>query len=140
MSRLRRHFRDRMPEWTQSVGMLLWGLIAFFSIGVFEDQHFFHPLLILMSQEKWAIAAIVVGAIRLTFLFINGAWRPSAHIRAIGCVMGVLLWGSLLISSLSLAWLTPTVTVYAMLLVFDLFSLWFASGDAKLADIAARKR
>lgn len=136
--RFKETFRERMPEWVQSFGMLFWGFLAIASEGLFEAYQFFHPLLTLMSQEAWGVFAIVVGTIRLSFLVINGAWRPSAHIRAVGCVLGCLLWGSLFISSLTLSWLTPVVAAYAMMLAYDLLSLWFAAGDAKLADLSAR--
>lgn len=127
-----------MPEWIQAAGMLAWGLLTLAAAGLFAKEPFFHPLLLLMSQTAWAAAAIIIGTVRLAFLVINGAWRPSAHIRAIGCVFGVMLWGSLFISALSLEWLTPTTAIYLTLLGLDLLSLWFASGDAKLADLTAR--
>lgn len=136
--RFRETFRERMPEWVQATGMFLWGLMVLFSPGLFQSTVFFHPLLELVSQTGWGVLAVLVGIVRLSFLVINGAWRPSAHIRALGCVMGCLLWGSLLISALSLEWLTPTTSIYVMLLGLDLLSLWFSAGDAKLADLTAK--
>jgi hypothetical protein len=136
--RFKETFRQRMPEWVQSTGMLLWGLMTLASTNLFIRMEYFHPLLLLMDQVTWGTVAATVGTIRLIFLIINGAWRPSAHIRAIGCASGALLWGSLLISALSLPWLTPTAGIYAMLVILDLISLWFAAGDAKLADLSVR--
>lgn len=136
--RFRETFRERMPEWIQSFGMLGWGLITLSSPMLFHEQYFFHTLLLLMSQVEWAFLAIAAGIIRLTFLFINGAWRPSAHIRAIGCLLGAMLWGSLLIATLSLEYLTPTIAIFTILLSSDMISLWFAAGDAKLADLTAK--
>ena len=127
-----------MPEWIQAAGMLGWGLSALMSPGLFIDQEFFHPLLLIMSQTMWGILVLAIGVTRLVFLVINGVWRPSAHIRAIGCTAGTVLWGGLLVSALSLSWLTPTSSIYAMLLVSDILSLWFSAGDAKLADLSAR--
>lgn len=138
--RFKETFRERMPEWVQAAGMMGWGLLVLASSGLFYTQEFFHPLLLIMGQMEWGLAALLVGTIRLIFLVINGAWRPSAHIRAAGCVLGTILWGSLLVSAFSLNWLTPTSSIYAMLLALDLLSLWFAAGDAKLADLAARSK
>jgi hypothetical protein len=137
--RFKETFRDRMPEWVQSFSMLGWGLISLAAIDLFESVHLFNPLLLIMSQTQWAFLAIFVGFIRLVFLFINGAWRPSAHIRAIGCVLGVLLWGSLLVSTISLPYLTPQIVTYSAALTLEVLSLWFAAGDAKLADLLAKK-
>lgn len=138
MFRFKETFRERAPEWVQATGMLAWGLLTLTSTGLFMDQPFFHPLLLLMSQVSWGIMALVVGVVRLAFLVINGAWRPSAHIRAVGCVLGSMLWGSLFLCALGLDWTTPTTALYAVLLSLDLLSLWFAAGDAKLADLSAR--
>jgi hypothetical protein len=136
--RFKETFRERSAEWAQATGMLCWGLLASAATGVFAAQEFFHPLLMIMSQGKWAALTIVIGLVRLIFLVINGAWGPSAHIRAIGCGLGCMLWGSLFVSALSLGWLTPTSAIYTILLGLDLLSLWFAAGDAKLADLSAR--
>ena len=138
--RFKETFRDRMPEWVQSVSMFAWGCVTLASTGLFEQIYFFNPLLLIMTQFQWACLAIFVGFVRLLFLFINGAWRPSAHIRAVGCVLGVLLWGSLLVSSISLPYLTPQLVTYSTALALEVFSLWFAAGDAKLADLLAKKR
>lgn len=132
-------FRERAPEWILSTAILAWGMIVFISTDLFFNQEFYHPLLLITSQLNWAIFGIVVGSVRLIFLVINGAWRPSAHIRAIGCLAGCMLWGALLISVLSLNWLAPASGIYASLLSLDLLSMWFAAGDAKLADLSAKK-
>lgn len=138
--RFKETFRERAPEWALATGMLGWGLLALCSPGLFQVQEFFHPLLMMMAQDVWGVLALSVGILRLVFLVINGAWRPSAHIRAIGCVLGSMLWGALFIAALSLGWLTPTAALYGILLGLDLLSLWFSAGDAKLADLSARSK
>lgn len=138
--RFRETFRERMPEWVVAVGMTTWGLTTLNSGDLFTTSKFFHPLLLVMNQTEWGVMALTVGLARLLFLVINGAWRPSAHIRAVGCILGAMLWSNLLIATLSLEWLTPTVAMPATLLFIDIISLWFAAGDAKLADLLAKDR
>jgi len=136
--RFKETFRERMSEWVQAPGMIGWGLATLLSPDLFQVQPNFAPLTLFMSQPSWGAAVMLVGIVRLIFLVINGAWRPSAHIRAIGCALGAILWGALLVGSLSLGWLSPTICIYTMLLVLDAISLWFAAGDAKLADLSAK--
>lgn len=136
--RFKKTFRERMPEWIQATGMLLWGLLCLGNPGLFESREFYFPLMLIMPQLAWGAIATLTGIARLVFLVINGAWRPSAHIRAIGCAFGTMLWGSLLVSALSLEWVSTAVAVYLMLTITDILSLWFAAGDAKLADLSAR--
>ncbi len=138
--RFKETFRERAPEWALSAGMIGWGMLTLASPNLFSDKAFWAPLLAIASQSAWGIAVTTVGFIRLAFLVINGAWRPSAHIRAIGCVFGVMLWGSLFISILSMEWVTPTSAIYGALIGLDLLSLWFAAGDAKLADLSVRSK
>lgn len=92
-----------------------------------------------MSQAEWGILATLIGLVRLLFLFINGRWRPSAHIRALGAIFGCLTWGMLFMSTLSVDWVTPITSLYATLLGLDLLALWYCAGDAKLADLEAKK-
>lgn len=139
VARFHHTFRERMPEWVLSVGMFLWGLMTLFSPGIFQAKAFFHPLLVFMGQPEWGVLALLIGLIRFGFLIINGAFRPSAHIRAIGCVLGSALWTALLMAALNLESLTPTTAIFAMLLFLDLISLWFTAGDAKRADLLAKK-
>jgi len=127
-----------MPEWILSAAMVGWGLITLGSPDLFITQPFYYPMLLVMGQLEWGITALVTGLVRLCFLVINGAWRPSAHIRAVGCFLGAMLWGKLLIAALGLAWLSPINALYFAALVLDIISLWFCAGDAKLADLAAR--
>jgi hypothetical protein len=137
-SRFKETFRERMPEWVTSAGMLVWGLLAIFAVGLFEKMPLFHPLLLVMTQFKWGLITTSIGSIRLLFLVINGAWRPSAHVRAIGCGFGCMLWGSLTVSALQLDWILTTTAVYITLMAIEFFSLGFAAGDAKIADLSAK--
>ena len=133
-------FRDRAPEWAMSAALLAWGMIVIFSANLFQAQDFYHPLLEIGSQLLWGVITSVIGGVRLIFLIVNGVFRPSAHIRALGCVVGCVVWGSLLTASLSLTWAAPSSAIYASMLALDFISLWFAAGDAKLADMSARNR
>jgi hypothetical protein len=134
-SNFRQTFRDRLSEWFLSVALIGWGFITLNSNGFFEHQE---PLYSILLQ--WGGLAVLVGITRFIFLIINGAWRPSAHIRALGCIFGCLTWGTLLLSTPSWGWNTPTTALYATFLSLDFISLWFASGDAKIADIEAKAR
>lgn len=133
-------FRYRSSEWLLAVALAGWGWVTLISQGLFEHQESFHPMLLLMSQQAWGVLGLTIGLFRLLFLFINGAWRPSAHLRALGCTFGCLTWGMLLISTFTAPAIIPTAVLYVIFLSLDFLSLWFAAGDAKLADLEARER
>lgn len=135
---LKKTFRDRSAEWIQAIGMFAWGIFTIASPGFFAQGYFYKNMLFLMSQNTWGYLISIIGLLRLIFLIINGAWRPSAHLRAIGCVTGILLWSNLFIASISLNIPIPVTPVYMMLIVLDFLSLWFSAEDAKLADLSAK--
>lgn len=124
------YFRNRKTEWLLSGTMLLWGLFILLSCPVATLSHV--GLMPIMSVTSWGVLALITGIIRLIFLTINGAWRPSAHIRLIGSVIGCAFWSAIIISA---DWLSPNIVLYASLLIMDMLSLWFIAEDAKLADI-----
>jgi hypothetical protein len=133
-------FRERFPEWVLSLGLIVWGVSVINQPDLFNSHSTYQPLLDIMSQSFWAWLTIGIGAFRLSVLAINGAWRPTAHFRAIGAAGGVTVWASLtIISILSLPERAPAIGTYGMLLAFDLMALWWAAGDAKIVDQLAKR-
>lgn len=137
VNKFRGRFRQRAPEWILAIGMLWWGLLTLAVPSLFERE-FYYPLDLLMSQPFWGVAATMVGTIRLIALFINGLWRPTAHFRAITAIFSIFLWTSLLLASLSTGAVLGVPT-FSMLLALDTMALWWAAGDARLADEVAKK-
>lgn len=138
--RLRGKFRERAPELVTSIGMLWWGMITMVVPDLF-DQPFFYPLSLFMAQPFWGIMASTIGLLSFISLAINGLWRPTAHLRAICSIFKVAVWSTLLLASLTTEGRILGVPTFAMLVSLDLLALWWAAGDARLADdIAAKYR
>ncbi len=134
------NFRERVSEWVMSFGILAWGILILGSSPEIFQREYYVLLHAIMDGYKWGVLAILVGVTRLIFLSINGAWRPSAHIRAIGAIFGSTVWGSLLIPAIHLNMFNPIVAIYLTLLIMDLFVIAHAASDAKLADLIAKDR
>jgi hypothetical protein len=134
-------FRDRAPEWILSCGLVLWGIMMSITPDLFTVSSFYQPLLAIMPQNTWATLTILIGVLRLLALTINGVWRPTAHFRALGAVGGCIVWGSLLsISVIDSSARAPGISLLSMLLAFEFMALWWAAGDAKLVDSAAKSK
>lgn len=133
-------FRDRLPEWVSSACLLLWGLLILNLSTETWSTEYVSILGTLAAQKTWGMAAVALGVLRLVALGINGAWRPTAHIRALGAIGGIVVWSGIIISYLTLSWDPPTLATKGAMLVFDMYALWFAAGDAKVADVIARER
>ena len=121
------------------MGLAAWGYAILINPDLFTSSSVYKPLLSLMAQETWAYLTICIGLFRLIALTINGLWRPTAHLRAVGAAGSVTIWASLvIISLLSLPDRAPAVGTYSMLLAFDAMAMWWAAGDAKMLDILSK--
>lgn len=138
MARFRARFRQRAPEWILSVGMIWWGIITLSIPGLFGGQPVYYPLELFMSQPFWGILAITIGASRCISLFVNGLWRPTAHLRAITALFSIFIWSSLLLASMAEPSRVLGIPTFSMLLALDILALWWAAGDARLADDIAK--
>lgn len=134
----RQTFRDRFPEWVLSIALFWWGIFALVNPDSFQYSILLSSILRIATQEVWGWIATVLGSIRIIFLIINGAWRPSAHIRTIGAILGSGFWSMMILSSFDITWLLSNSVLFIGFLAFDLYSLWFSAEDAKLADLARR--
>ena len=128
-------FRERAPEWVLSIGLLMWGIATSWHPEIFQSSSF-APLLYLADPQTWVVWTTSVAMFRLVFLAINGAWRPTPHLRAIGSVGGFTIWGSLFFISVfdDTNQRVTGIALYGMLVAFELMALWWAAGDAKIVD------
>ncbi len=133
-------FRERLPEWVSTLCLIGWGAILLGESAALWQEEYFSVLANIASQKVWGYGAIIIGLLRSIALGINGAWRPTAHLRAIGALVGAMTWAAIFISYLNLPWNPPSMAPKVAMMVLDISALWFAAGDAKLADIRASKK
>ena len=132
-------FRDRVPEWVLSVGLLLWGVVLSLNPSLFTTMASLKPLLTVAPQAFWAVGTILIGLYRLFSLTIENYFSKTPHMRAIGAASGIMVWGSFfIVSLLNMPERVSGIPIYGMLLTFDFLTLWWAAGDAKLVDQLAK--
>jgi hypothetical protein len=131
----RHHLKLRFCEWIVGLGLLVWGAITLSRPGYFLTTPALANMTELASQNMWGWAAVSIGLLRMLFLFINGTWRRSAHLRATGSALSAIFWAAVFGSYLTLGNVIPNLATIGILLSLDMYSLWFASEDAKRSDI-----
>lgn len=142
--RFRQTFRERLPEWIMATVTLCWGFSAWLDAISDVPHHafegaFYGPLNLLMPQRSWGLYAFIIGSVRLVCLYINGSRpRGSAIARAFGAWLSTFFWVGLFVGAWLLPWASLARFTYGGLLAFDIFGLWFAAGDARLAVLRAR--
>lgn len=132
------HFNERLPEWIIALAIGLWGIPLLLNPELFASSFYFIGLSNLFDQATWGFIALFICILRLTFLTINGAWRKSAHLRALGAIMSVVFWVVVYMSYAVTEFLIPGLALIFAAIIFDFHSIWVAAGDAKKSDIKSK--
>lgn len=126
--------KARISEWILSFGLLAWGISIAASPNLFSVEAY-GPMSSVMTHAEWTGFVLFIALTRLLILVIDRVKVSLPHLRALGAIGGLTLWGSLFSISVMYANMRPTgIALYGMLLVFDFLAMWWAAGDAKLAD------
>lgn len=137
--------QERTPEWVVAVITICWGTSAFIDSFANVPRHmmdspFFAPLTYWMPQWGWGIYAFLVGALRFTFLVINGSRpRGSTSLRAIGAGLSATFWFGLAAGAAALPWSSGAVWTYGGLCAFDAISLFRAAREIVPAFVKVRQ-
>lgn len=131
---LRSSLNARPMEWAFALILTTFGWTLLLDADTFVASRSFSALAEWMSEDTWGWVCFLGGLLRLTILWVNGAWRRSPHLRAtmafLSCgVWFLLAWG--LLSSGT----TPTgVGTYFWILAFDAYNVLRAARDAGVVD------
>lgn len=129
-----KRIKGRISEWILSLGLLVWGLGIAATPELFSIDAY-GPMSAVMSHQEWTTAVLSVALFRIITLLVDKVKFSLPHLRALGAIGGLTLWGSLFSISVMYASTRPTgIALYGMLLVFDFLAMWWAAGDAKVAD------
>jgi heme exporter protein D len=132
---VKNHFSTRFGEWVGGFGLLLWGLLCLSNEAIFKTV----PVFISMAEDApyyvWGGLAASVGILRIVFLIINGTWKRSAHLRAIGAGLSALVLATVFFGYAGSEYPPPSLGLIFPLLALDLKSLWSAAGEAKHSDL-----
>jgi hypothetical protein len=139
----REHLQKRFTEWVIAFALIAWGVLLLSHPGYFDTNVLFATMASIAGPGAWGSAAIFIGGLRVVFLTINGTYRQSGHIRAVGsglsAVMWATIWGSYLANCIITGYYVVNLATVGALLLIDIYSLWFAAEDAKRADNEAKQ-
>jgi len=136
--KLSKTFPVRVTDWLVACIMFSWSLVCWRLTEEAWTLPTMAGLARIFDQNTWAFLAFWIAVTRLSALAINGAWRPSPHLRA-GCAfLSCFLWLQISIGMLSADVTSLGAAVYPWLLVADIYNVFRASHDARLSDERAR--
>lgn len=138
--KLTKTFPIRITEWLLAGIMLSWSFACWNLTPAEWDQPYYAMLDRLAAQQTWAFIAFLIAMLRLCALTINGAWRPSPHLRAAGAFFSLFIWLQVALAVLVSSIGTTAVAIYPWLLLADTYNVFRASYDARLSDDRAHQR
>ncbi len=132
------HFPLRVVDWLVACVVLTWGVVCLNVGGETWYLPMYESLRLYASQAAWGWIAIALGSFRVMFLFINGAMRKSPHLRMIGAFLTAFMWLQLSFSMFQSEYNSIAATaIYPWLFLADIYNVYRAAQDAKLADYGA---
>ena len=137
------HFPARGTEWMTAMVMwsIGWTLLA--PGSTFSASPAWASMASMASEETWGAICFAIGTLRIVALLINGTfdrftWSP--HIRAATSFAACFIWYHLA-TGLSAAGINSTgAGTYSVIGAFELWNIYWAASNAKMADVARRLR
>lgn len=137
--KLTKTFPIRVTEWLLAGIMFSWSIVCW----QLTPEEWASPLYSGMARfgdaNTWAFFAFWLGAMRLAALTINGAWRPSPHLRAAGAFLACFMWLQISLGMLTADTTAMGIAIYPWLLLADIYNVFRASHDARVSDDRARQ-
>lgn len=137
--KLQSHFPLRVTDWLAAGILTSWGFCCLALPPQAWELPVHEGLARIAGQPVWGIAATGLGLVRMTALFINGAVRRTPHVRAIGAFLSAFLWLQLSFAMFMTSMPTISVAIYPWLFVADIYNVFRAAQDARIADQRAKE-
>lgn len=90
--RIQEHFQVRIAEWLMAGVMFSWGAHLLIFPHTFMDNRMFTDIRQYISEPIMGYGTLMYGIARAVLLVINGAWRPSPHLRALLAAGSSFFW------------------------------------------------
>lgn len=136
VSKVHSHFPARMSEWGLGYIMLSWGVLLILNPRMFEQGGDIYGGFG-YEQAHWAALAVIIGAVRLVALFVNGASQRTPTIRAAVSVASAVMWVHILngffASYLESGLVHTGFAVYPWFVLGDIYNAYRAGMDARVA-------
>lgn len=126
---------NRLFEWMMAVSLLLMSVPMLFWPNTIEVGQFKYVLQV-MTQRELFLLCFLSGALRVSFLAANGyLYRYGPRLRVAGAIIGSFFWLemglALVFMGIEINNLSPSVSLYGMLIVGEFVSIYRAMLDGK---------
>lgn len=131
-------FAMRIGEWLLSAILVDWGAVMLAHPSLLIAHAGLSNLVRLAPPEAWGAACLMLGLGRALALAINGGWRPTPHLRALGAFLTCFIW--LMFSFCITNATSLVIAACPIFLLLEIYNVNRAMTDARVADDTARQR
>lgn len=138
---LKHHFPARWPEWFMSGVSFAWGVYVVFHPEIFvqpETQALFAGMARMAGSlppaALWGLSVVILGLVRASALFVNGAYTRTPAIRLCMSFASAFVWTQVFVGLIRSGVPNPSLVVYAGLVVLDIVSAYRAATDTVFAE------
>lgn len=128
--RIRHRFGPRLSEWYVAVVTFLWGVVLLLPADTFAGPSWviFRSI---MAESSWGILLMVLGALRIGGLIVNGARKNvTPWIRVVSAGGGFLIWSGVSLGFGLSGVISTGLAVYPAIAILELFNIHRAAHDA----------
>lgn len=133
---LQETFEARASEWVLTGTVLSLAVVFFINDEMFYRDSFQGMRSIIDDRLVWAFLCLIIGAIRLSVLFINGMYWRTPHFRAATAFMCAGIWFLFLISFMRNGSIMAAIMPWVFLL--DAYNVKRASREAGKSEFIQR--
>lgn len=137
LEHLKSAFLSRLSEWTFAAILLMWGVVLLMPEATF-DKPSYTAFRLVWSEEGTGVAFLLIGAVRLGILSVNGIWRPMYYFRAFFALISVVIWSIIIFAFMSSMTFGTWIALYPVILVIETVNVFRAMSDA--ADMERARR
>lgn len=137
---IKEHFPARRSEWVLAGFLGGWGVILGAPDAVFDTSRTFDGLRAFGSEASWAWTCLLIGAVRLLALLINGTFahtaygRYSPHVRGSLAFLSCFIWTAISIGIYNSGVSSTGLVIYPGLLFLEITNVSEALKDAGEVD------
>lgn len=138
--RIRHRFGPRLSEWFAAVVTFLWGVVLLLPADTFAGPSWviFRAI---MPEGSWAVLLIILGALRLGGLIVNGARKEvTPWIRVLSAGGGFVIWSGISLGFGLSGVISTGLAVYPAIAVLELFNIHRAAHDVGETHASSRAR
>lgn len=136
--RMKTHFQVRICEWLMAAILFSWGIQLLGQPTMFADNQLFVQIRTWISQPALGFLCLFYAIARAAVLVINGAWRPSPHLRALAAFIGAGFWLQISFGIAHSGRIPISLAVYPWFIILEGWTVFRAATEARVADERAR--